>query len=648
MKNSKLFSILVSLVLVVGLCPASAYAAKGDLSAAVTSSLRVQAGNPYSGGYANCTWTAWQKAYDRLSVALPGWGNAGTWYSSAAGAGYSVGASARANSIAVWRAGGSNTTGHVAFVTQVSGSQMHILEGGYQGGYHEGWVPTSGTEYGSQWGGALIGFIYLKSADPTPPSGTVSMRTGVYHLTPKCAPKLHLDLANGSTKDGANLQVYTAHTGTAQSFGIAATGKGSYTIKPICSGLLLDISGNRTANGTNVQQWSNTGGTGQRWVFQDAGGGWYYIRSTSGMYLDVEGASSAAQTNVHAWAFNGTDAQKWKLTPTTVSVKAGAYALAPKNASTLRLDLANGSTKRGANVQLQKEFGGTAQTFDIAGTGKGNYTIKPRCSGLPLDIKDNSTVSGTNVWQWDDNGTTAQRWMFQEAGGGWYYIRSASGMYLDVENGGTTPQTNVWSCSYNGSNAQKWKLIPVSEKDVALSTITGVVGKTYTGKELAQKPVVKLGKTTLRSGTDYTLAYKNNKSVGMATVVVKGKGSYVGSRSVTFKINPKGASLKKLAAASGSFTATWTKQATQTSGYQVQYCARSDFKSGAKTVTVANPKATSKKVTGLASKAKYYVRVRTYKAVGKVNYYSGWSAAKAITTKAAIVSSGKLVAAGMQ
>ena len=58
-----------------------------------------------------CTWYAWQQAYENTGVALPGWGNAQTWYNSAKQAGYSVGREAKANSIAVWSS--SDGYGHV-------------------------------------------------------------------------------------------------------------------------------------------------------------------------------------------------------------------------------------------------------------------------------------------------------------------------------------------------------------------------------------------------------------------------------------------------------------------------------------------------------------------------------------------------------
>ena len=161
---------------------------------------------------------------------------------------------------------------------------------------------------------------------------------------------------------------------------------------------------------------------------------------------------------------------------------------------------------------------------------------------------------------------------------------------------------------------------------------------TYNGK--VQKPSVTVkdskGKA-LKNGTDYTVSYpKGMKNVGKYTVKVTLKGNYSGSKSMIYNINPKGTSVSKVTAAKKGFKVTWKKQATQTTGYQVQYSTSSKFKK-AKTVTVSKNKTTSKSVSKLSAKKKYYVRVRTYKTVkigGKsVKLYSGWSKAKSVTTK---------------
>lgn len=75
----------------------------------------------------NCTWYAWQQAYDNLGVELPSFGNATSWYVNAKALGWHVGEEAKANSIAVW---GDTNEGHVGYVVSVNGSQMTVNEGG--------------------------------------------------------------------------------------------------------------------------------------------------------------------------------------------------------------------------------------------------------------------------------------------------------------------------------------------------------------------------------------------------------------------------------------------------------------------------------------------------------------------------------------
>ena len=161
---------------------------------------------------------------------------------------------------------------------------------------------------------------------------------------------------------------------------------------------------------------------------------------------------------------------------------------------------------------------------------------------------------------------------------------------------------------------------------------------TYNGKVRTPKVIVKdrTGKTLVKN-TDYTVSYaKGRKYVGKYAVKITFKGKYSGTKTLYFTIKPKATSISSLKAGSKKFTVKWKKQATQTTGYQVQYSASSKF-SKVKTVTVGKNTTVSKKISKLSGKKKYYVRVRTYKTVkinGKsIRIYSGWSKAKTVTTK---------------
>ena len=129
-----------------------------------------------------CTWYAWQEAYNNAGVALPGWGNAQTWYNLAAQAGFSVGQVAKANSIAVWSS--SDAYGHVAYVVSVDSDKeyMTVNEGGMPDA-----IDTEGIINGSRKSTSasnLIGFIYLSDA-PKSPSSNSSSSSNKHNTTKK-------------------------------------------------------------------------------------------------------------------------------------------------------------------------------------------------------------------------------------------------------------------------------------------------------------------------------------------------------------------------------------------------------------------------------------------------------------------------------
>ncbi|MDE6413570.1 MAG: fibronectin type III domain-containing protein, partial [Eubacterium sp.] len=178
------------------------------------------------------------------------------------------------------------------------------------------------------------------------------------------------------------------------------------------------------------------------------------------------------------------------------------------------------------------------------------------------------------------------------------------------------------------------KAVYVYDEELANNPTTVELSKTsyiYDGK--AKKPVVtvKNGAGADFAKSSYTVTYSNNVSVGTATVTVKFKAPYSGTIKKSFKINPKATTVSSLTSQCKGFTVKWAKQATQTTGYQIQYSTSSSF-TNAKTATVKSNSTVSKNVTGLTAKKKYYVRIRTYKTVNGTSYYSSWSASKNVTT----------------
>jgi len=181
--------------------------------------------------------------------------------------------------------------------------------------------------------------------------------------------------------------------------------------------------------------------------------------------------------------------------------------------------------------------------------------------------------------------------------------------------------------NYTGSVSKTYSI----KNDFKKATISGISNKSYTGKNITQSITVKYNGKTLKKGTDYTVSYSNNKNIGTATVKIAGKGSYTGTITKTFKINPAKQEIQKLTAKSKAFFVDWAQKGSAT-GYEIQYATNSKFTS-AKKITITNKKTDTKTISKLSGKKKYYVRVRSYTTVKGTKYYGAWSASKSVTTK---------------
>ena len=181
--------------------------------------------------------------------------------------------------------------------------------------------------------------------------------------------------------------------------------------------------------------------------------------------------------------------------------------------------------------------------------------------------------------------------------------------------------------NYTGSVSKTYSI----KNNFKKATISGISTKAFTGKNITQSITVKYNGKTLKNGTDYTVSYSSNKNIGTATVKIAGKGSFTGTVTKTFKINPAKQEIQKLTAKSKAFFVDWAQKGSAT-GYEIQYATNSKFTS-AKKVTITSNKTDKTTISKLSGKKKYYVRVRSYTTVKGTKYYGAWSASKSVTTK---------------
>ncbi|PLS25784.1 RICIN domain-containing protein [Bifidobacterium imperatoris] len=286
-----------------------------------------------------------------------------------------------------------------------------------------------------------------------------------------------LDVSNGSSSDGANVQLWRWAGVDQQLWRVSHDAKGYVTLTNVRSGKVLDVSNGVAAAGTNVQQWSSAGAWAQKWIAVPDSDG--MVRLVSGLdervVLDADAARTANGTNVHVWSAAGSDSQRWWFIATKGTrdslddfaavhfndLKDGVYSLSSHGSQAV-LDVSNGSSSDGANVQLWRWAGVDQQLWRVSHDAKGYVTLTNVRSGKVLDVSNGVAAAGTNVQQWSSAGAWAQKWIAVKTEDGSYRFVSglSKSLSLDADCAKTTNGTNIHLWVSSNDPAQRWTLIP--------------------------------------------------------------------------------------------------------------------------------------------------------------------------------------------
>jgi uncharacterized repeat protein (TIGR02543 family) len=173
---------------------------------------------------------------------------------------------------------------------------------------------------------------------------------------------------------------------------------------------------------------------------------------------------------------------------------------------------------------------------------------------------------------------------------------------------------------------------PQGSRSLTSAKAPGLDSIAWTGGQLKPEPTIQIGSDTLTKGVDYSLSYGANKNIGKGKVTVTGKGNYKGSKTFSFKIVPKTVKIKKVIKQKRAVKVTWTKtnKKQKVKGYQIHYRQKGKKAWSLKTFPA---KAGSAVIKKLKKGKTYEIRLRSYKKVGSLVYYSKWSPVKKIKAK---------------
>lgn len=317
----------------------------------------------------------------------------------------------------------------------------------------------------------------FKLEEILPMNSKKTIEDGTYKIVADLDETKVIDVVAGSTKENANIQLYTDNGTDAQKFEIQYGEDGYYTIVNKNSGKPMSTTANNIVAGGNVFQGNQVNSDAQKWIISKSTNGTYSIFSKqSELCLDVSGGNTANGTNICEYTPNGTVSQKFFLIPeenieSTQTLPDGEYNIKTALNESKVIDIENESKNALVHTQIYDANNALSQRFQFEYGEDGYYTITNKNSGKVLDIEYGNVQAGTYVWQYEKNNTNAQKWILKDLGNGYYNIISKlNGLYLTVENSNTFNGVKLEMANQNNQLNQKFKLAQYTyatpEKDV--------------------------------------------------------------------------------------------------------------------------------------------------------------------------------------
>lgn len=236
--------------------------------------------------------------------------------------------------ITTYRRPGGSSYGYIT-----SGDRVMVL--GSYGSYTQVKYPVKG--------GYKYGFVTTDNANryiKGKVDNYVNIPNGMYTVSTALKASMVMDVYDGRSANGTNIQIYQSNGGNNQKFNITAVGSGWYKIINVHTNKAVDVAGGVKAGNVNVQLYDYNGSDAQLWRFISAGNGYYYIQNKLGYYLDVYNNQTANETNILVYYFNKGNNQKWKLTTTNKKISTETYYVTTKAGLILRASKSVSSARK--------------------------------------------------------------------------------------------------------------------------------------------------------------------------------------------------------------------------------------------------------------------------------------------------------------
>ncbi len=286
-----------------------------------------------------------------------------------------------------------------------------------------------------------------------------------YQIVPSSNTKKTIDISGGvsaNSKSGSLLIYQKRDTNILNQsfmFKYDASEQYYYIVNPT-SNLRLDVSGASSKDGAEVLLWTGHIGCNQKWTIKESKGKYVVLSACSGKALTAENGKLVIKT------YTGSNNQLWgteEIPATAVSINSGdKFQILNAANSSLTIDISGGVT---AIKPLYSTIAYEARTTNNANQtfsfqydeATNSFRIVNPATGMSVDVDSSKTADGTRVLLYPGHSGCNQKWKITKGTDGYSINSVCSGKPLTTLS--TTPASLDKIVIYNRTgNTTKWQL----------------------------------------------------------------------------------------------------------------------------------------------------------------------------------------------
>lgn len=426
------------------------------------------------------------------------------------------------------------------------------------------------------------------TAPTTPYAKTVE--NGEYIIYSQSNTTMTATVKDGSSADDANIHLGSSDMTSKQRFNfVRDNSTGFYTISNSSNGKVFGLTRSGNIYLSNLaQRKPNAADNSQKWIVTKTTTNKYIIKNAANpsFVMKLSNSSATDGSNIQVGAYKAYNSQKWGLASTkvsvgksTASIRTGIYTLVLSKHKSRAIEVNNGSTLQGANIQLNKTDNSAKQKFKIENDGDGYYHIISLISGKAIEPKWGNLVPKTNVRLVNySKYSVSQKWSVSKSGSKYTFRSAANGHVLEVAGGSSNALANVQTNHSGATTSQAFYLKTTKAKrTVSNSTRSIKLSKDATmGVAIKFNSNANNAKTRLMSiaaSKSAQFVFKYDKSTGFYTIKNKKSGKYLEIKG----LKCSGGKAIRQATKSNSFAQRWIVAKVSKGKYIIKSALNPDY-----------------------------------------------------------------------